>query len=135
MYSDWLKSQNAIILLVFRGMFLDSRIFTKIGGHDCTRLRARLCRTEQWSHVLQNKEEISHYADFLEHEPVLNIPSEHGVHSAAKLQAGLPPSPDSVESYVLNRACCQAWQTTAGEKKTEKGGNEETEKQGGGGGD
>lgn len=103
-------------------MFLDDRIFTKDGGHDCTRLRARTCRTEQWSHVLQNKEVISHDADFLEYEAVINIPSEHGVQSAAKLQAGLPPSPHSVESYVVNRACCQAWQTTAGERRQKREG-------------
>lgn len=42
---------------------------------------------------------------------------------------GSPPSLDSVESYGLNRACCQAWQTTA-EKKAEKGGIEKREKQG-----
>lgn len=55
---------------------------------------------------MQNKEVISHCADYLAYQPVQNIPSDHSVHIAAKLQRGLPPSPDSVESYVQNRACC-----------------------------
>lgn len=55
---------------------------------------------------VQNEEVISRSADYLAYQPVQSIPSEHGVHTAAKLQPGLPPSPDSAESYVLNRACC-----------------------------
>lgn len=42
----------------------------------------------------------------LAYQPLENIPSEHSVRIDAKLRQGLPPSPDSVESYVLNRACC-----------------------------
>lgn len=78
---------------------------------------------------MHNQGLISCCEYYLAYQPLQNIASAHCVHIAAKMRQGLPPSPDSVESYVLNRACCSGWQTTAG-KETEKGGNEKTEKQG-----